>query len=516
MTKLILDGKSLTLDILYAYANAPSDWAPTVSLSKAALARVQRSYDFVQEIARGDQAIYGVNTGFGLLSDVRIPKSKLAELQVNLLRSHASGVGNPLGEAEVRAALLLRANTLAQGASGVSPALLKSILGLLNKGVTPWIPEQGSVGASGDLAPLAHMALVLIGEGKAYYQGKLMRGDQALKRAGLKPYTLQAKEGLALINGTQIMTAIGSLVVFEALQLAKQADIAGAMSLEASRGTAKAFDPFIHQMRPHAMQIKVAANMRKLLRGSEIAKSHRDCGKVQDPYSFRCIPQVHGASRQLLENVKPILETEMNSVTDNPLIRAPSGKDKGEIMSGGNFHGEFVAQAMDTVAIALAEIACISDLRMQKLVDPTTSGLPAFLTPHPGLNSGMMIVQVSAASLVSENKIFCHPASVDSIPTSAGKEDHVSMGVTAARKARQVLINSRRVVAMEFLCASQGLEFLQPLQGGKGVQTAYNTIRKHIKPAPEDRAFHQDIEVLDLLVKENVILDSVEPVVGKL
>jgi histidine ammonia-lyase len=516
MAKLTITGAGLDLATIYQFATAPIDWAPTVTVSQTALKKVARCYDFVQTLSRGEAAIYGVNTGFGLLSDVRIARDKLAELQVNLLRSHACGVGNPLSEPEVRAALLLRANTLVQGASGVSPQLIKSLLALLNKGVTPWVPEQGSVGASGDLAPLAHLALVLIGEGKAYYKGQLWPGAIALKKAGLKPYSLQAKEGLALINGTQIMTAISCLVVYEALQIAKHADIVGAMTLEATRGTKAAFDTFVHQLRPHPTQIKVAANLRKLLANSEIAKSHKDCGKVQDPYSLRCMPQVHGASRVFLQNAVPILEIEMNSVTDNPIVRLPKGKEKGQIISGGNFHGEFIAQAMDGVAISLAEIANISDLRMQKLVNPTMSGLPAFLTPDPGLNSGMMIVQVCAASLVSENKILCHPASVDSIPTSADKEDHVSMGVTAARKARQVLNHTRKVLAMEFLCAAQGLDFLQPLRAGKGAQIAFEVIRKHIKTANVDRAFHQDIENIELLIKENIILKAIEQKVGSL
>lgn len=516
MAKLELDGLSLGLESLHDFACAPIASAPKVSLTKSAVAKIKASHTFLRKLSQSDEAYYGVNTGFGLLSDKRIPKDKLAQLQINLLRSHACGVGHPLSEPEARASLLLRANTLAQGASGVSVDLVEAILALLNKGVTPWVPEQGSVGACGDLAPLAHLSLVLIGEGRAYYKGKLMSGGAALKKAGLKPHTLQPKEGLALINGTQIMTAIGALVIRDALLLAKHADIAGSLSLEACRGTSRAFHPFIQSLRPHPTQKKVAENLRALLGQSEVAESHHNCGRVQDPYSFRCMPQVHGASRLLINNSVPVVETEMNSVTDNPVVMVPHGNHAGDVLSGGNFHGEFMAQIMDTVAIALSEFANISDLRMQKLVNPNMSRLPAFLTPDPGLNSGMMIVQVSAASLVSENKILSHPASVDSIPTSADQEDHVSMGVTAARKARQVLINSRRVLAMELLCGAQGLDFLRPLKAGKGAEAAYKVIRKHVKTAKVDRAFHEDIEIIEELIKNNTILEAVEAAVGTL
>ncbi len=367
------------------------------------------------------------------------------------------------------------------------------------------------------------MALVLIGEGKAYYNGKLLDGTSALKAAGLKPHILQAKEGLALINGTQIMTSIGALVLEESARLAKIADIAAAMSLEATKGTSRAFHPAIHALRPHLEQGQVAENMRRLLAKSAIAESHKDCGRVQDPYSFRCVPQVHGASRRFLTNASQILETEANSVTDNPLVFLPEDlkegdgdSSAGEIISGGNFHGEYVAMAMDTVAIALSELANISDLRIQKLINPTMSGLPAFLTPDPGLNSGMMIVQVAAASLVSENKILSHPASVDSIPTSADKEDHVSMGTTAARKARQILINTKNVLAMELLCAAQGLDFHKPLRAGVGAQTALECIRKKVKFAAEDRAFHIDIEKIREMIDDNSLLTAVEEKLKKL
>lgn len=514
---LVLDGKSLTLSELYTFAKSDPEKSPRVTLSAGAKEKIQKSQKYIDMLAQGKAAVYGVNTGFGLLSDIKIENNKLEQLQVNLLRSHACGVGNPLSPAEARAALLLRANTLSQGHSGCSLALVEMLLKVLNEGIVPWIPEQGSVGACGDLAPLAHLALVLIGEGKAYYRGKLMTGAQALKAAGLKAHKLRAKEGLALINGTQIMTAIGCLVTYESLRLAKLADIAASMSLEATKGTTRAFHPKIHELRPHKEQGQVAENMRRLLAKSAIAESHKNCGKVQDPYSFRCVPQVHGAARRLLENCVPVLETEMNSVTDNPLVFLAEdldgkgiGPEGGDVISGGNFHGEYVAMIMDTAAIAISELANISDLRIQKMINPTMSGLPAFLTPEPGLNSGMMIVQVAAASLVSENKVLSHPASVDSIPTSADKEDHVSMGVTAARKARQILSNSKNVLSMEFLCAAQGIDFHKPLRAGVGPQAAFEAIRKNVRFAAEDRAFHVDIEAIREMIDDNSLLESVE------
>jgi histidine ammonia-lyase len=419
--------------------------------------------------------------------------------------------------------MLLRTNTLAKGYSGVSLQLLEKLLEIQNAGIIAWIPEQGSVGACGDLAPLAHMALVLIGEGRCWYQGEWMDSAKALKKAKIKPHELGVKEGLSLINGTQIMTAIGALVLHEGLALAKTADIAGALSLEAFRGTDVAFSKEIQKIRPHAEQGRTAKNLRTLIGKSEIAASHKDCGKVQDPYSFRCMPQVHGASRRFLENAVSVIETEMNSATDNPLVFLPkemngkgSGPQGGEIMSGGNFHGEFVAIAMDTVAIALSEYANISDLRIQKLINPAISGLPAFLTPDPGLNSGLMIVQVASASLVSENKVLSHPASVDSIPTSADKEDHVSMGVTAARKARQVMINLRNVLAMELLSGSQGIELLRPLKTSKPLEAVQAKIRTKVKPIKKDRIFHDDILALAEMVRTGEILAAAESAAGKL
>lgn len=518
-----LDGESLTLASVLAVSRRDAGKGPKVKISAKAKARVVKAHKYVSKIAKGNVAVYGINTGFGLLSDVRIDANKLEELQINLLRSHATGVGTPLPEDVVRAALLLRANTLAKGHSGCSVELIQAIIDLLNNGISPWIPRKGSVGACGDLAPLAHMSLVLIGEGKAYYKGKLISGARALKLAGLKPYQLQAKEGLSLINGTQIMTAIAALTLHDALELVKIADIAGAMSLEAFQGTSKAFDPNVHRLRPHKGQLAVAKNLNRLAKGSKIAESHIDCDRVQDPYSFRCMPQVHGVSRDYVRQALECLETEFNSSTDNPLVFLPEDLkgegahvDGGEIVSGGNFHGQYPAMTMDVVAIALSELANISDQRIQKLINPSMSKLPAFLTKDPGLNSGMMIVQVAAAALVSENKVLCHPASVDSIPTSADKEDHVSMGVTAARKAAEVLDNVRHVLAMELLCASQGLEFHKPLKAGKALNVAYELIREKVKPIGRDRAFHKDIEAITDLLRKGTLLRAVEQSIGEL
>jgi histidine ammonia-lyase len=511
MKKLVLDGDSLDLATVWDWAH---DRRCKLSVADGAMKKIRASHAFVGRIVAGKAAVYGVNTGFGLLSDVKIPNEKLAQLQLNLIRSHSVGVGNHLSLAEARAAMLLRTNTLARGNSGCSPALIDKLLEVQNAGLVPWIPEQGSVGACGDLAPLAHMALTLIGEGRVWCDGAWTDTATAFRKKNIKPHALQPKEGLSLINGTQVMTAIGALVVHEALALCKVADIAGALSLEAFRGTDVAFDPRIHAVRPHAEQADVATNLRNLLKGSKIAESHKDCGKVQDPYSFRCMPQVHGASRRVLANCVGVLETEMNSSTDNPLIFM-NGKD-GEILSGGNFHGEYVAKIMDTAAIGISELANISDQRIQKLINPAISGLPAFLTKDPGLNSGMMIVQVASASLVSENKVLSHPASVDSIPTSADKEDHVSMGVTAARKARSVLANVRHVLAMELLCGSQGIELLRPLRTTRALEAVQSEIRKGVPPILDDRIFHDDILSITNALYDGRILAAVESVLGEL
>lgn len=505
MESLKLGLRPLSLENVYEVAVANR----RVELSAQTQRRIEKAHRFLQAAVKSGETFYGINTGFGLLSNVRIADGDIETLQYNLLRSHACGVGPYLEDRYVRAMLLLRAANLAQGHSGVSQGVVKQILALLNRGVCPLIPEQGSVGASGDLAPLAHLALVLIGEGRARMNGREVSGSQALKMAGLKPIRLGPKEGLALINGTQFMTAIGALSLLEAEHLADVADAAGAMSVEAMRGTERAFEPEIHQVRPHPGQVAVAKRLRTFLTAggkSEIALSHADCGKVQDPYSLRCMPQVHGASRDALVFVRQVLEREVNSVTDNPLIFPQQRK----ILSGGNFHGQVVAIAMDVLSIAAAELASISEQRIEKLVNPAISDLPAFLTKEGGLNSGFMIVQVAAASIVSENKTLCHPASVDSIPTSADKEDHVSMGAWGARKASRVVANARRVLAMELLAAAQGIDLIRPLRSTQMIEKIHRHIRRRVPRLDQDRIFHDDMVLLETMIATGELKPMVE------
>ncbi len=472
-----------------------------VELAPVSRRRIQKARAFLMRQVASGKTLYGVNTGFGLMSNVKIAPEDIETLQYNLLRSHAVGMGEALEERHVRAMLLLRAQALALGHSGVTLELVEQILRLLNRGVHPVIPVQGSVGASGDLAPLSHLALVLIGEGRATYKGRTLGGQAALEAAGIEPIRLGAKEGLALINGTQFMAALGTLALLEAEHLADVADLTGAMTLEALRGTVTAFEPEIHQVRPHPGQAQVAARIRRFIapggRPSGIARSHAGCGKVQDPYSLRCIPQVHGASRDTLAFVRQVLEREINSVTDNPLVFP----DQGKVLSGGNFHGQIVAIAMDALSISVAELASISEQRIEKLINPAISELPAFLVKEGGLNSGFMIVQVAAAAIVSENKTLCHPAVVDSIPTSADKEDHVSMGAWAARKALQVLRNSRRVLAMECLAAAQGIDLLRPLRSSKPVERFHAVIRKRSRRLDHDRFMHDEMVALERMIE---------------
>ncbi len=508
MPTVPLDGTPLTLDRAITVASGGA----RVRLSTASKKKMNASRAVVDKVIRAGKPVYGINTGFGKLSNVSVARADLAELQTNLLRSHATGVGEPLGEAEVRLAMLLRTQTLAAGRSGVRPLLAETLIRMLNAGIHPIIPSQGSVGASGDLAPLAHMALVLIGEGEAFYEGKHMKGAAALKRARIRPVELQPKEGLALINGTQISTAIAALCIDAARRIQKVADVAGAMSLEAQKGTAVAFDRKIHAARPHAGQRNCAANLRKLLAASAIMRSHKDCGKVQDAYSFRCMPQVHGPSRDMIATLVPAIETEMNSVTDNPLVFAETGQG----LSGGNVHGQSVAMAMDVLAIALSEFASISERRVEQLVNPDLSGLPPFLIEHTGLNSGMMISQVVAASLVSENKVLAHPAGVDSIPTSANKEDHVSMSTWAARKCQQVVQNVEHVLAIELLAGAQGIDFHRPVKPGRGVAAAHRAVRKRIPHLTKDRVMHKDITILRDAIRSGELVRAVEAACGTL
>lgn len=487
-----LDGRSLSLaDVELFLSGTRAGIAP------AALKRVDRARKVVEDLLASGRAIYGVNTGFGRLSNVRIPDGQIRDLQVNLLRSHAVGVGAPLTAPEARVAVLLRANTLVRGHSGVRRRVVEHLVRLANSGVAPVIPEQGSVGASGDLAPLAHLALVLIGEGEAFLpSGKRVPGAKALQWAGLKPLQLGAKEGLSLINGTQIMSSLLATSLLRARRLADAADVAAAMSLDALKGTTTACDARIQAVRPHPGQAEVARRIREITKGSGILVSHKDCGKVQDQYSLRCVPQVHGAARDAMGYAGRVLTIEMNSVTDNPLVFP----DDGAVLSGGNFHGQPVAQAADFVALGICELGAISERRTENLVNPDLSGLPPFLAKESGLNSGMMILQVVAAALVSENKVHAHPASVDSIPTSANKEDHVSMGVTAVLKLRRILDNVERVVAIELIAAAQGIDFHRPLRSSPALERVHRLIRSMVKRLDRDRAMSGDIEKVRGLV----------------
>jgi histidine ammonia-lyase len=505
---VVLDGARLTLAELEAVAR---DARPVV-LDPAAREGVTRARAVVDEAVARGAVVYGVTTGFGNFADVVIPRERLGELQLNLVRSHAAGVGELLDEAETRALMLLRANVLAKGFSGVRPETLELLIAMLNAGVHPAIPSQGSVGASGDLAPLAHLALALIGEGACLLGGRPRPSAEALSAAGLRPVVLEAKEGLALINGTQLMAAVTGLALAEAWRLVRTADVTGALTLDALKGTDVAFDPRIHAARPHPGQAASARNLRALLRDSPIRESHRDCGKVQDAYSLRCIPQVHGAVRDALAFVTSVVAVEINAATDNPMVFA----DTRELLSGGNFHGEPVALAADVLAIAAAELGSITERRIERLVNPSLSGLPAFLTREGGLNSGLMLAQVTAAALASENKALAHPASVDSIPTSANKEDHVSMGVTAARKAARAVANTRRILAVEALAASQALEFHRPLTTSRPLEAAYHRLRSRIPPLERDRVLSTDIEEAAEMVRTGVLAAEAASVCGTL
>jgi histidine ammonia-lyase len=466
----------------------------------------------VERLVDAGKTVYGLTTGFGKLANVRIPDGEVRALQRNLVLSHAVGVGEPFSLEAIRAMMLLRAQSLALGYSGVRRELLELILACLNRRVHPVVPSQGSVGASGDLAPLAHMALTLIGEGYTEYDGRVVPSREAFAHAGLEPLTLEAKEGLALINGTQAMTAVGALTVYDALRLCTAADIAGAMSLEALKGTLHSFDPWVAKLRPQAGVADSADNLRRLGEGSPIHHSHEHCEKVQDAYSLRCMPQVHGASRGALRHVAEVVTREINSVTDNPLIVAEGDV----VISAGNFHGQPVALAMDYAKAAIAELANISERRTAHLHDPTMSGLPAFLTNYAGLHSGLMISQYTAASLVSENKVLAHPASVDSVPTCANQEDHVSMGTTAARQAAQILQNAQTVVAIELLNAAQALEFHAPLEPGPGTKAALGAIRSVAPTLDRDRWFAADLQAVRELMVTGRLQAAVEDVIGKL
>ncbi len=496
--RLLLDGETLSLEEIRDVSRGDCH----VALAPAALARVERARALVDRVAAGEAAAYGINTGFGTLAEVRIDRKDLRTLQRNLLLSHAAGVGTPLPDPEARALLLLRCNVLAKGHSGIRPRTLQLALDMLNRGVIPVVPERGSVGASGDLAPLAHLALVLIGEGEAFVGGERLPGRAALARAGLEPVVLEAKEGLALVNGTQAMCAVGALALLRGEALAETADLAGAMTLEGLLGSHRPFIAQIQAARPHPGQMAVAEHLRRLLRDSEIVESHADCSKVQDPYSLRCMPQVHGAVRDGLQHARRVLSIEVNSATDNPLVFP--GEEL--IVSGGNFHGQPVSLALDVLAIACTQLAAISERRVEQLVNPALSGLPPFLARNSGLNSGFMIAQVTSAALVAESRVLSHPASVDSIPSSAGREDHVSMGMTAALKARQVVDFTRSCLAVEVLVAAQALDFRSPLRAGRGVAAAHACVRQVVPTMEEDREIHRDIEAVSALIDSGALL----------
>jgi histidine ammonia-lyase len=493
-----LDGSSLTLAQLVAVADGRDEAA----LAAAVLQRIDGARTVVEQHAQGDEPVYGVNTGFGALAETRIAKDALDQLQVNLLRSHAAGVGEPLPVRAVRATMALRANVLAKGFSGIRLETLQRLLDLLNRRVHPIVPSRGSVGASGDLAPLAHLALVLIGEGEARIgDGPVLSGRQALAAAGLQPLRLRAKEGLALINGTQPSTAVGALALEGAHRLARAADIALALSVDALRGSVHPFDARIHAARPHAGQGVSAANVTRLLEGSAINKSHEACGRVQDAYSLRCAAQVHGAARDALAFAAGLLLTEANSATDNPMVFA----DDGEIVSGGNFHGAPVAIAADVLAIALVQLATISERRADRLVNPALSDLPAFLTEDSGLQSGYMMAQVTAAALASELKTLAHPASADTIPTSANREDHVSMSMGAALKAERALALATRVIAIEILCACQAIDLLAPLTTSPPLAAVHARVRSLVPPLAGDRPPAPDIEQIAALIADGAL-----------
>ncbi len=503
MKTFTLDGQSITLNSFYEMVSTKE---AVFKLADSARQKMQKSRDYIEGRIKTGEVIYGVNTGFGAFSSVRISDSEIEQLQKNLIRSHSMGIGDPFTREQSKGMMILRANTLARGHSGVRVAVVEKILEFLNHDIIPVIPSQGSVGASGDLAPLSHLALALIGEGEVW-GGSLI---------SVMPLELKAKEGLSLINGCQVMTAVGLLALYEAQQLIKLVDISGAMSIEGLRGSRKPFDPLIAATRPHAGEAPTARNLLKVMgETSEIGESHRletVDHRVQDAYSLRCMPAVHGAVKMAIQYATQVLETEANASTDNPLVFA----DEGKILSCGNFHGMPVAHAMDFAAIAICSLASISHERISKFISTQMSDLPPFLAPNGGLNSGHMIVQVASASLVSENKVLAHPASVDSMPTSAEKEDHVSMGSIAARKFTQILKNAQNVVAMEFLSGTQALDMIAPLKPTAGVKAAFDKIRSHVPFAKEDRIFAKDVEKIRQLLVNGDILNAVEKVTGYL
>ncbi len=509
MPTLRLDGRSLTLADLAPLA-AGGD--VSLSVTKDAKAAVRRARALVESHVAAGDVVYGLTTGFGKLKSVAIATEDLETLQRNLVLSHCCGVGDPMLDDEVRIAQVLRLNGLVRGHSGVRVELVDALVRLFNKGFVPVVPQQGSVGASGDLAPLSTMAAAYMGHGKARVGGRTKTAKAALKAVEEAPITLQAKEGLALINGTEIMKAVGVRSYARAVNLSKAADVIAALSIEALLGSVKPFDDRLARLKGSEGHARTGANVRALLKGSAVLESHADCDRVQDPYSLRCIPQIHGAYKTALAHVGDVLASEINAVTDNPVIFPETG----ETVSAGQFHGQPVSMVLDYLGMAAATIANVSERRIEQLVNPDLSGLPAFLTPNAGLNSGMMIAQVAAAALASENKVLAHPASVDTVPTSANQEDHVSMGVTAARKGRQILDNVENVLAIELLCAAQGREFHKDLRAGAGVEAAHAALRRHVKPLKQDRFLQPDIEAARALIASGDLVRAAEKAAGPL
>ncbi|WP_305303164.1 histidine ammonia-lyase [Romboutsia ilealis] len=508
MNRVFINGNNLTIeDVVNVCRNNYE-----VIITEEAIINVKKSRELVDKLVDEGKISYGITTGFGRFSDVAISREDSKLLQENLIISHSCGVGNPLSEDTVRAIMLLRVNNLAKGYSGIRLETLQTLVDMINKGVHPIIPEKGSLGASGDLAPLSHMVLTMIGEGEAIYKGERMPSKWAMEKSGISIMdSLSSKEGLALINGTQVMTAIGLLATYDAMNLLKTADIAYCLTMEALNGITCAMDERVHKVRPHQGQINTAKNILDILKGSEMTSKQGEI-RVQDAYSLRCTPQIHGASKDAIEYVMNKINIEINSVTDNPIIFA----NEEEIISGGNFHGQPIALSFDFLGIALSEIANISERRLEKLVNPALNhGLPAFLVNHGGLNSGFMIVQYSAASLVSENKVLAHPASVDSIPSSANQEDHVSMGTIAARKARDIMENARKVIAMEILSATQAIDLRGKKRLGIGTEAAYSVVREHTSFVDKDRIMYIDINTIEDVIKKNLLVEAVENALEK-
>ena len=509
MKEIVLNGKDLTLESLIRITRNGAQ----VCASLEAMEDVKKSRALVEELVAGGRPMYGINTGFGRFSEVAIPEEDINLLQIKLILADAAGVGAPLSDrASFRGMLVMRANSLLNGFSGVRPVVINTILDMLNRGVHPVVPEKGSVGSSGDLCPLAHMVLPMIGLGEAEYNGVVMEGAEAMAKAKIPLIELKAKEGLALINGTQCMTSVAAHALADAITLKKTADIVGALTVESLRGIKNAYDPRIQDVRRHSGQREAAENMLRLLEGSEYVTTQGEL-RMQDSYSLRCIPQIHGASRLAIDYVASVVENEINAVTDNPIVLV----DTGDVFSGGNFHGQPVAIAADTLGIALSELGNISERRIAKLIDPALNhGLPAFLVKHGGINCGFMIPQYAAAALVSENKVLAHPASVDSIPTSAGQEDHVSMGTIGARKAAQILENVRMVLGIELMCAAQALDLQEKRKLGAGTEAAYKVIRGAVEFMEEDRVFYKDQKLAAELIADGTLVKAVEEAVGTL